>query len=156
MEHSLGYAQSVAEKQLSRNLMYSLLDIPNNAKVFKNVNNKFHISWSSLSSFCIHLHQHIKYLNNSFWPILCTYPGECSMCVPQDCLCDTSVLVKTVWIDWFGYIRTTASYYVAVSVGPSFIHIRLTHTSRTNISISWNLRYSWIEFCQYHLVQIWL
>ena len=45
MEHSPGYAQSVAEELLFRNLMYSLLDIPNNAKkVFKNVNNKFHIS----------------------------------------------------------------------------------------------------------------
>ena len=45
MEHSPGYVQSVAEKELFTNSMYSLLDIPNNAKkVFKNLKNKFHIS----------------------------------------------------------------------------------------------------------------
>ena len=43
-EH-IGYVQSVAEKELFRNSMCSLLDIPNNAKkVFKNLNNMFHIS----------------------------------------------------------------------------------------------------------------
>ena len=106
--------------------------------------------------FCPSCNQYLEFPNNSFWSILCTYPEVCSICVPQDCLCGTSVLVKMVYITWFSYIKTTTQYYGAIFFGPWFMHIRLVHTSRTNISICWNLSYSWIKFYQYHLVQIWL
>ena len=100
--------------------------------------------------------QYLEFLANSFWFILCTYLEMCFICVPWDHRCDTSVLAKMVQIAWFGCIRTTTQYYVAAYFGPWFIHIRLVHNSRNDISIGWNICYNQIKFDQYHSVQIWL
>ena len=157
MEHSPEYVQSVGQKELFKYSMCWCRWIHNKVQeLYEMWNLLLRFLNTFLALFGMSSNEYIEFLNNSFSATLCTYPGECSMCVRQDCLCDTIALVKMVWIDWFGYIRTTTSYYVAVSFGPWFVHIRLAHTRRNNISISWNLRYSWIRFCQYHLVQIWL
>ena len=97
MKHTSGYVQSMHEKELLGNSRYILQEVQNNAqRFFKNVNNMFHFSEGSEALLCIYLNQYIRYLNNSFCIILCTYPEVCSIYVPQDCLCDTSILAKTV------------------------------------------------------------
>jgi hypothetical protein len=97
MEHTSGYVKSVHKKESLGNSRYLLQEVHNNAqRFFKNVNNMFDFSEGSEALLCIYLHQYIKYLNNNFCTTLCTYPEVCSICMPQDCLCDTSVLAKTV------------------------------------------------------------
>ena len=97
MEHTSGYVQSMHKKELLGNSRYLLWEVQNNTqRVFKNVNNMFHFSEGSEALLCIYLHQYIRYLNNYFCTTLCTYPEVCSICEPQDCLCDTSVLAKMV------------------------------------------------------------
>ena len=97
LEHTSGYVQSMHKKESSGNLRYLLQELHNNAqRFFKNLNNMFHFLEGSEALLCFYLHQNIRYLNDSFCTILCTYPEVCSICVLQDCLCDTSVLAKMV------------------------------------------------------------
>jgi hypothetical protein len=88
---------------------------------------------------CVPLSQYLEFLGKLFCAILYAYCGVCSMLVPQNFMCNASVIAVNLSTYQIGFHAVNLEGCVVNSFEPCSIHIRLYDTTSTNIFISGNM-----------------
>ena len=99
--------------------------------------------------------KYLEFLGKLFCAILYAYCGVCSMLVPQNFMCNASVIAVNLSTYQIGFHAVNLEGCVVNSFEPCSIHIRLYDTTSTNIFISGNMYCGWCDNWNCNLAQIW-